>query len=194
MAQFRKITAMLVVLALLGGTAPAWGQRPRSRIIEGWVTGDSLLAALPSWERVYRTFQPDSLSVQVLKHWNLDQEVLVFFGSWCGDSRREVPRFLRAAEEADNPHLRIRFYGLDRSKRDEAGLAERHRISRVPTFVILEDGKELGRIVERSRHGVERDWVGILLDDPDWWVRIEQQALAFKAILPSFFVWFYLCR
>ncbi len=32
----------------------------------------------------------------------------------------------------------------------------------MPTFVVLRDGREVGRIVEESPHGVERDLLALL--------------------------------
>jgi hypothetical protein len=44
--------------------------------------------------------------------------------------------------------------GVDRTKKDADGLAEKWGVTRVPTFVFLRDGQEVGRVVERTPAGV----------------------------------------
>ncbi|MFY0532158.1 TlpA family protein disulfide reductase [Nannocystis pusilla] len=78
----------------------------------------------------------------------------VIFGTWCGDSRREVPRLWRALDAAgpDLPFT-LKYVGVDRQKTapgfDKEGLDLRY----VPTVIVVRDGREVGRIVERA----ERD-------------------------------------
>jgi thiol-disulfide isomerase/thioredoxin len=91
---------------------------------------------------------------------------LVFFGSWCGDSRLQVPRFLKVADAAGISQERIRLYGLDRSKKSSEGLAEMYQIRLVPTFICLKGGKEIGRITETPTIGMEADMLTILSAAP----------------------------
>lgn len=91
-------------------------------------------------------------------------EVVVVFGTWCGDSKQNVPRFLKLADLASIPSERIRFYGVDRSKKSSDGVTERYHIERVPTFIFLKNGNEVGRIVESPKHSMEDDVLAILAD------------------------------
>lgn len=88
-----------------------------------------------------------------------DTRVLVFFGSWCRDSLREVPRYMRLAEASG---LASTYIGLDRQKSDPAGQARRWQISRTPTFVVLRGEREIGRIVERPRTDLRGDLAELL--------------------------------
>ncbi|HTS00736.1 MAG TPA: thioredoxin family protein, partial [Bacteroidota bacterium] len=65
--------------------------------------------------------------------------VIVFFGGWCPDSKREVPRFLRLADEAGIPSTSIRLYALDRTKKSDDGMTAKYGIERVPTFIFLKE-------------------------------------------------------
>jgi thiol-disulfide isomerase/thioredoxin len=89
-------------------------------------------------------------------------EVLVFFGGWCPDSKREVPRFLKIADAAKFPPRAIKFYALDRTKKSNDGLTDQFSIERVPTFIFLRGGGEIGRIVETPNVGMEQDMLAIL--------------------------------
>ena len=89
-------------------------------------------------------------------------DVTIFFGGWCGDSKREVPRFLRLADQSGFPKSRIKLYALDRTKKSDDGLTEKFGIERIPTFIFLKDGKEMGRITESPKTTLEGDVLTIL--------------------------------
>src|SRR4030095_16293649 len=84
-------------------------------------------------------------------------EVTVFLGTWCSDSRREVPRFWKALAEAgfDVPFA-VHYIGVDRGKKEPASELAANDIRYLPTFIVRRDGRETGRIVETSPHSVER--------------------------------------
>lgn len=110
----------------------------------------------------YDTVQPGDEFVQMIRQVKNDTDVLVFFGTWCGDSKREVPRFLKVADQAGIGEERITLYGLDRTKKSPDGLTEQYGIERVPTFIFLKEGKEIGRITEYPKQSVEEDMLFIL--------------------------------
>jgi hypothetical protein len=86
----------------------------------------------------------------------------VFFGTWCGDSLREIPRLLRALEEVPEPYpFTIRWIGVDRTK-VAAGYTDGAAIELVPTFVVRRDGLEIGRVVESAPRGIERELADLL--------------------------------
>lgn len=89
-------------------------------------------------------------------------EFLVFLGLWCSDSEREVPRFLKIADDAGIPAERIRFISLDKKKRSPDAEERHYAIERVPTFVMIKGGSEIGRIVEIPRSSLEGDLLMIL--------------------------------
>jgi thiol-disulfide isomerase/thioredoxin len=89
-------------------------------------------------------------------------DVTIFFGTWCSDSRRELPRFLKVADMAGIPPDRITLYGLDRSKKSPDGLTEKYHIDRVATFIFFKKGVEIGRITEAPESTIEGDMITIL--------------------------------
>jgi len=130
--------------------------------LTGWLTEPQLLEQIPGLLPEKDGYQPNTDAIKKLASLTKDVEIIVFLGSWCPDSRREVPRFLRIIERTGNPHIKFRLLGLDRSKRDSAGLAEKYRIEFVPTFVVLYENGELGRITESPIVSIEQDLVEIL--------------------------------
>ena len=86
----------------------------------------------------------------------------MFLGTWCPDCKREVPRFLKTMELTNNEFIKFQLMGLDRTKRDSLGLAEKSEIEFVPTFVVFHQDQEIGRIVEIPSMSIEQDLVEIL--------------------------------
>jgi thiol-disulfide isomerase/thioredoxin len=91
-----------------------------------------------------------------------DAEFIVFLGTWCSDSKKEVPRFLKVVDRCGVPAERVKLYGLDRSKKSPDGLAETYGITKVPTFIVLKHGREVGRITELPQTTLEADLLTIL--------------------------------
>lgn len=51
---------------------------------------------------------------------------------------------------------------MDRSKKDPKGLSEKYKVSRIPTLILLRDGKELCRVVEAPNETIEQDFAKVL--------------------------------
>ncbi len=93
-------------------------------------------------------------------------EVQIFIGSWCRDTQRELPRFMKVLEESGFNQNQIKIFGLDNKaenyKRSPGEEQKGKSIFRVPTFIISENGKELDRIVEFPVISMEIDFLKIL--------------------------------
>lgn len=96
--------------------------------------------------------------------------VKIVFGSWCGDSKRELPRMMKILRAAGFPEKSIRLIGVYDSlalykqapKGEEKGL----EVYRVPTFIVCQKDKEIGRIVEYPAETLERDLLKIVSGQP----------------------------
>jgi cyclophilin family peptidyl-prolyl cis-trans isomerase/HEAT repeat protein len=93
----------------------------------------------------------------------------VYFGTWCGDSRREVTRFWNALDRitrAAAPGARLPFdlhyVAVDRSKQEPAELLTGVELKYVPTFVVTRQGREVGRVVESAPEGIEKALLDLL--------------------------------
>lgn len=87
--------------------------------------------------------------------------IKVFLGTWCGDSKREVPRFYKVIETAKFPKDQLEVIAVDRSeaayKQSPNGEEKGLNIHRVPTFIFYKNGKEVNRIVEHPKETFEFD-------------------------------------
>ena len=120
------------------------------------------------FEEEYNAYQVDETALAELGEETNSIEIMVFLGTWCSDSRRELPRFYKvlAALDFDESHLTV--VGLDnhpdRYKQSPQQEEVGWNVEYVPTFIILKDGKEIGRIIESPNVSLEVDLVGILRD------------------------------
>ena len=114
----------------------------------------------------YDTYTTDSEVISSIKNNLNDYTIKAFMGTWCGDSKREVPRFYKVIEEANFPLERFSLIALDRKreayKQSPGGEHEGMNIHRVPTFIIYKNGKEINRIVEEPVSTLEGDLKQIL--------------------------------
>ncbi len=136
-------------------------------------TGDSIvrgsctfpeLRADPSseWLRAGTDYKPDRQALKYLKSHLSDYNVVVLFGSWCGDTREQLPRFYRILEKTKMPLTQVSLVGFDRDKRGRDMEHRIYKVERLPTFIIYRGHKEIGRIVETPTATLEADLVKII--------------------------------
>lgn len=159
MQQFVRVLFLAVMLA---GCANQASQRDGQADL-GWI--DRSVLEKPEhhqFKEAYDTVQVESRFVEMIKQVDDGVSTIVFLGTWCSDSRREVPRFLKTVDLAGIPPESIRLYALDRSKKSADGFTDKYQIERVPTFIFLKNGEEVGRIVETPRTSIEGDMLMIM--------------------------------
>jgi thiol-disulfide isomerase/thioredoxin len=89
--------------------------------------------------------------------------VLIFGGTWCHDSQNILPVFYRLVDKSGFPDNRITLVGVDRQKTAPHNWHTTWNIIMVPTFIILQNGKEMGRVVEYGKTGnVEKELADIV--------------------------------
>ena len=114
----------------------------------------------------YDEYTPDSNVIDALKTELADYTITAFMGTWCGDSKRQVPRFYKALDAVKFPLERLTMVAVSRErdtyKQSPGGEEEGLNIHRVPTFIIFKDGKEVNRIVESPVITIEEDLLQIL--------------------------------
>ena len=115
----------------------------------------------------YDNYQPDAaLSDKIKKLISKDVSLQVFLGTWCGDSRREVPRLLKLLDVVGFPQKNLQIIALgggdsllkQSPQHEEAGKA----IFRVPTIIVYKNNIEINRINEFPVLSLEADLYAIL--------------------------------
>lgn len=122
-----------------------------------------------SWfEPTYKNFTPNSEAMEIIKKNIGDYDIKLFMGTWCGDSKRETPKFLRILDEADYDYDNIDMYAVDHSKTTPAKAEEELNIQRVPTIIFYKNGKEVNRFVEYSQGESIEDDIAKILSGVDY--------------------------
>ena len=127
------------------------------------LTGDNYT----SWfTENYDAYTPKQNSIDSLESHLPKYTITAFMGTWCGDSKREVPKFYKVLNEANFPLERLTMVAVNRDratyKQSPGGEHEGLNIHRVPTFIIYKNGKEVNRIVESPVTSLEEDLVHII--------------------------------
>jgi thiol-disulfide isomerase/thioredoxin len=166
LALFAVLASILGTSCATSSTAPAAQAKPEEKPVIVGETTRAAIEAAPEWMAAEAESQPDPTASTALATVPPGAEVTVFLGTWCGDSRREVPRFWKALDiagsrGADAPFA-IHYIGVDRQKKEPSAPVTNNNILYVPTFIVSREGREVGRVVEESPNGIEKDLLALL--------------------------------
>ena len=124
----------------------------------GGISKQTLFLEHPSFEESFNQYEVREVAEKI----PTDVSVLIFFGTWCHDSQREVPRMLKILEAVGLPEDHIKMVTLDFSKTDPGGLAVANGVEFTPTFIFFRQQDEIGRIIERPATTLEEAMVELL--------------------------------
>jgi len=111
----------------------------------------------------FNEYQPVQEVIGKLARINKDElSIKIVMGTWCPDSRREVPRFMKIIDLLQFPAEKIIFVGVDNTKIAPVGGYDTLGIERVPTFIFMKNKVETGRIIENPVTSLEQDMLNIL--------------------------------
>jgi len=115
------------------------------------------------FNKEYNSYDPKIEIAQKISGTDLTGvSVLIVLGSWCGDSQREVPRFIKIMDECALVKIKITFLGVDMGKQSPVGDYDKLEIKKVPTFIVYRNKIEIGRIIEYPTTSLEQDLLDIL--------------------------------
>ena len=111
-------------------------------------------------------YQVDQEALALIKKSIGEYHIILFLGTWCEDSQREVPGIFKILETAGYPTDKMELYAVDDreefKKSTPGGEAKARNIVRVPTLIFEKDGEELNRIIELPVQTLEKDILAIL--------------------------------
>ena len=118
----------------------------------------------------YNAYVVDSNSADQLKPLLKNKRFLIFMGTWCGDSRREVPRMYKILDYCGVKEWQIQLVNVsnsDTAYKQSPGHEERGMdIRRVPDLLVFNNNHEQGRIVESPVVSLEKDLLSIVSGGP----------------------------
>jgi len=159
----KKILILIISVFFVcgfGGSVFAQSQAEISRdnegnkILKGIISRNELEkdTAFAWWTENLKGYTPQSQAVAELKK-NQHIQFIAVMGTWCSDSRFIIPKFYSLLDAAGFPQDKVTLIGVDRSKKTLSHLAEALNIENVPTIIVMNNGKEIGRVVEYGKYG-----------------------------------------
>ena len=128
-----------------------------NKILKGLISRDMLETDTAfKWFHDNQTgYTPAAEEIALLKEKRSRLQFLVFGATWNNDSRQVLPRFFSLVDAASLSEDQVTLIGVDRDKKTVNHLSELMHITQVPTFIILNNGQEVGRV---TANGKNRRW------------------------------------
>jgi thiol-disulfide isomerase/thioredoxin len=136
-----------------------------TKILKGIISKNIIAADTSfSWYAQNKSsFTPNAEAVSALKT-NTDKiQFIVFGGTWCSDTQNLLPKFFSYLNAAGYSADKITLIGVDRNKKAWGNMSETMNIKNVPTFIVMKDGKEVGRVVEYGKYGQPDKEIGEII-------------------------------
>ena len=134
-------------------------------ILLGYVNEDGLknYSVFTSADMYYNRYNVNSELTGIIKENSNEITIKVIFGSWCGDSKVNVPAFQKIVDSSGYDKTKIKYIAVNRKKKGGSVDVSDLKVEFVPTFIFYRDGKEIGRIIENpTSDTIEQDWVNIV--------------------------------
>jgi thiol-disulfide isomerase/thioredoxin len=129
----------------------------------------NMLKAEPysNWfQKSYMNYYVNEKVAKRLGKYLKDMDIQVFMGTWCGDSKREIPRLVRVLEVARIDPARVNYVCVyaEPERRNMSPTQEQkgRNIHHVPTIILFKNGKEVGRVIESPLLSLEEDLLEVV--------------------------------
>lgn len=152
----RRYIALLCCLFVLTATAQQSFTKVRTGKIR--VLNFSSDAEMRQWFLPeYRAYEPNDTLLKKINNYLTGKQLVLVLGTWCSDSQREVPRWMKVLNRAGYDVEYMKIVGVGRNKKTPLHIANKYRITNVPTLIVYQDGKEVKRITESPKVSFEHD-------------------------------------
>jgi dipeptidyl aminopeptidase/acylaminoacyl peptidase len=143
-------------------------------VVMGEVTRDRILVDLPDWDGEFFDYEPDPALIGAFADHMQDVEITVLLGTWCSDSRSEIPRLWKILDQIGYPADEVTLYAVGSSRFTSdmpippellewsTLIKEHYGVERVATIIFYRKGEEIGRIVETPEASLEGDLLEII--------------------------------
>ena len=164
-----KLTVIFTFLILFSVTTAAQNKKIKDTktsapMLIGEINRQAFQDSVFSWwfNSEYQMYEVDSTSLKSDADKLRNYDITLVLGTWCSDSRREVPRFLKILDYLNYPKDKIKIYAVDRSKKGLNNEIDSLNIQKVPTIIFYKNNKETGRIIEEPKVTLEKDLANIV--------------------------------
>lgn len=158
--KFMKVLFVVFLFSIIGISCS--DTVAQNSDIVGSTTPAEVREQHPVFDIYTKRYEPDMASIEYLSAIEDSVQIYVLFGTWCHDSKKQIPAFMKIMELTNNPAIMVQYTAVTRKKTDPEQISEYWGLKYTPTFIIYREGKEFGRIIEEPRVSVEEDLVSIL--------------------------------
>lgn len=116
----------------------------------------------------YEKYTPQSESMETISRNINDYEIKLLMGTWCGDSKREVPKMLKILDKTDFNYNNLHMVALDHDKTSPSKIEEELDVHHVPTIIFYKNGKEVNRFVEYSQKESFEEDIALIVSGKDY--------------------------
>ena len=127
--------------------------------LEGLMNNEVFNEAFKTENKYYKI---DTIVAEQLRTKLDNISIVLFMGTWCGDSKEQVPRFFMIMDMLNFDTHSIKIYCNKRGIYADDPYANQFNIIKIPSFIIFKDGVEIGRIVETPKVSLEKDLLEII--------------------------------
>jgi thiol-disulfide isomerase/thioredoxin len=127
----------------------------RSKIVSG-IINRSLIendTAYAWFKENMKWGEADASAIAAFKKNASKFSLVVVCGTWCHDSNNLLPKFYRLLDKAGYPESKVLLIAVDRTKHAYKQYEKKYSITNTPTFIVLQHGKEVGRVTDYGKTG-----------------------------------------
>ena len=114
------------------------------------------------FESQYEMYKPAEKYIEQMKGIINNIDITIVFGTWCSDSKIQVPRFYKVLDKAGFNEMHLKIIGVNRDKNALSVNISDLNITLIPTFIVFQNGVEIGRITESPKKTLEKDLAKII--------------------------------
>jgi len=153
---FQILILVLISQAGFAQNAEVSKDAEGNKVLKGFITRQELAgdSSFTWFGRNTKDYKPDPSALTALKGAKDSVYVLAFGGTWCHDTQFILPKFYVLADASGLAPDHITLVGVDHNKKTVQHLSETFNITNVPTFIVLKNGQEIGRVVEYGKKGM----------------------------------------
>jgi len=156
-----SLVAVAVLQMLLVTSSVAQQSVPSNPV--GRISSRDVKAIVAAWNGAAAAAATSRQHLAAYRRLRGGATVRVFLGAWCDDSKDEVPKFMNLVEVlGTNPPFAVEYFGVDPKKQEPARELRSNDVKYLPTFVVIRNGHEVGRIVEHPPHNLDDDLLHLL--------------------------------
>ena len=82
-------------------------------------------------------------------------KIKIFMGTWCHDSKREIPRLIKILDNLKFDESQINIIALTKKKKGYFKNYSQYKVLNTPTIIFYLNNDEIGRIIEKPKDSLE---------------------------------------